>query len=262
MRKITLLAGGTAIVALVLAGCGSTPGTDEQAAPGFDSVSVLAYDVSAKSAAKQSTHMAFTIEAAGQSFKGDGDLRLGAAPAMRLLMTMPQQGELTILLVDNAVYVKFPTELGPGKQWAKLDATSGDLGAVVRQLTKNGDPAQLLSQLEAASQITAKQQEDLNGRPTTHYSMTVDLQKLAAGQPDQDLKQLMEQASQAGIDKFPIELWLDQENLPARMTMATPFKNPANQQNDQLKLTVDYSDWGKPVDISAPPADQVTELPR
>jgi hypothetical protein len=28
-----------------------------------------------------------------------------------------------------------------------------------------------------------------------------------------------------------------------------------------VKMQVDYTDWGKPVEIAAPPADQVAELP-
>lgn len=275
MRKITLAACGTAL-ALVLAGCGGTSGTSTPSSDGpasgtngsagFDSLKSLAEGMSSKSAEKQSTHMVFTMTAAGQSFEGEGDLRLGSAPAMQMVMQVPGMGEMTVLLVDDAFYLKLPTELQPGKTWLKADLTGDNeltksLGATVRQMKQNGDPSQVLKQLEAAGEITSTKQEDLNGVSTTHYSVIIDVEKLAASQADPEMKKMAEDAKAAGVTTIPIELWLDQENLPVRMTMDLAVSNPATKKTEKVTMQVDYSDWGKPVDITPPPADQVAPLP-
>jgi hypothetical protein len=275
MRKITLAACGTAL-ALVLAGCGGTSGTSTPSSDGpasgtngsagFGSLKSLAEGMSSKSAEKQSTHMVFTMTAAGQSFEGEGDLRLGSAPAMQMVMRVPEMGEMTVLLVDDAFYLKLPTELQSGKAWLKADLTGDNelarsLGASVRQMKQNGDPSQLLKQLDAAGEITSTKQEDLNGVSTTHYSVIVDVEKLVASQADPDMKKMAEDAKTAGVTTIPIELWLDQENLPVRMTMDLAVSDPATKKTEKVTMTVDYSDWGKTVDITPPPADQVTEFP-
>ena len=118
----------------------------------------------------------------------------------------------------------------------------------------------MLKQIEGAGDITATKQEDLNGKPTTHYSVTVDMKKYA-DKVDPALKSTLDKAIEAGVTNYPMEVWVDQENLPVRITTATPFTNPTTQKPDQVKMTMDYSDWGKTVTVSAPPADQVGPFP-
>ena len=41
-----------------------------------------------------------------------------------------------------------------------------------------------------------------------------------------------------------------------------PTADPTSGKSVPVKVQVDYTKWGEPVDIQAPPADQVGELPR
>jgi hypothetical protein len=90
--------------------------------------------------------------------------------------------------------------------------------------------------------------------------VTVDVKKYAE-KVNPDLKEALDQAIKAGITSYPLEVWVDKENLPVRVTAETPFVNPANNQPDHLKMTMDYSDWGKAINVTAPPEDQVGTLP-
>ncbi len=269
-----MLAASAAVAALVLSGCGAKEqaSTDQgggqnsnQGSEGFSSLKLLAEAVSSKSATKQSAHMSMTAAAAGQSIKAQGDMRLGTSPAMDMTMAIPQLGDAQMVLVDDVFYIKLPTELTPGKPWLKIDTTGNDqlsqvFGAIVKQVKENGDPSQTLKQLEEAGEITGKKSEDLNGKPTTHYSVTVDIKK-AAEKLTPELKAAMESVLQKGVTTYPMEIWLDKDNLPVRVSVETPIVNPATQQPDLSKVVIDYSDWGKTVNVTAPPADQVGTFP-
>jgi hypothetical protein len=263
MRRVTLLATGAAIAALVLSGCGANQQqAPDQGSSDFGSFRLMAESVGQKSATKQSAHMRMNVDTAGQSIKAEGDLRLGADFAMDVTMSLAGLGEAQLVLVDDVAYIKLPAEVEPGKQWIKIDTNGTDpisktLGGVLKQAKDNGDPAQLLKQLMDSGEITATKKEDLGGISTTHYSVTVDIKK-AAAQANPDLKPVLEKAIENGLTTYPFEIWLDNENLPVKITSDTPFVNPQTQQADKVKLTVEYSDWGKAVSVTAPPADQVT----
>jgi hypothetical protein len=269
MRKITLLLYGMIAAALVLVGCATQPAGQPagQSSPKIDTFESLAANVAAHTAAKPSVHFVLTTAVAGQSFTGDGDAKLGAQPALQLTMSVPPVGQLSARLIDDLLYLKLPENLALGKPWVRVDPNGDDpisrtLGASLRQLKQNGDPAQSLQRFQGAAVITAQRPEQLNDKATIHYSMTIDMKKVSAGLNDPDLKQMIDKALQAGVDTFPVELWVDQEYLPVRTIMDIPFKNPRTQQADRVKVSIDYSDWGKPVTISAPPDEQVGEFPR
>lgn len=266
-RGTRALAGMAAIAALVLSGCASKQAGTPSGAEDINSLSLLAQRIGEKSTAKQAAHVTMSVDGAGQSIKAQGDMRFGAAPAMEMTAQIPEMTEIAMRFVDDAFYFKLPSEIQPGKPWVKIDLNGDDpmskaLGAAVKQLKDNGDPARTLKQLEQAGQITGKKTEQLNGRDTTHYSVTVDVRKLIENQPDADMQRLMEEATKAGIQNFPLEVWVDGENLPARITMDMPFNDPTTQKASQVNMVIDYTDWGKRVDVTAPPASEVAELPR
>jgi hypothetical protein len=267
MRRVTLLATGAVLAGLALAGCGAKQAASQNDSGGGVSLQTLAERLSANSGTKQGAHMVMSMDVSGQSIKAEGDLKLGATPALDFTYELAGMGNARMLLVDDTFYFELPKQAQKaGKPWVKLDPNGSDalsksLGGALAETKKNSDPSQLLKQIEGAGDITATKKEDLNGKATTHYSVTVDMKKYA-DKVDPALKSTLDKAIEAGVTTYPMELWVDQENLPVRVTVATPFTNPANQKPDQIKMTMDYTDWGKPVTVTAPPADQVGELPR
>lgn len=271
MRRVTMLAAGVVLAGLALAGCGEKQATSNNGGGNSGggeklTLQLLAEKLQANSSTKQSAHFAMSMEVASQSIKAEGDMKLGAAPAMDLTYELPGLGSARMILVDDTFYFQLPPQAQKnGKPWVKLDPNGSDplsksLSGALKETKKNSDPAQLLKQLQDAGEITATTQETLNGKQTTHYSVTVDVKKYA-GKVDPDLKDSLDKAAAAGVSSFPVEVWVDQENLPVRATVSTPFTNPTTQQADKVKLTMDYTDWGKAVTVTAPPADQVGPFP-
>ncbi|HEU5473728.1 MAG TPA: hypothetical protein VFV67_24030 [Actinophytocola sp.] len=276
MRKTTmLLTSGAALVALVLTGCQSTQsgsptgsGGNANAGSGGEeigSLTNLADVVAKKSAEKQSAHVKMSMDAAGQSIGGEGNMRFGDQPAMEMTMSIPEMATMTMRLVDDVFYIKLPSELQPGKPWVKITAGGDDpmsktLGSMVEQMKTNGNPAETLKQLQEAGTIKSSKKEQLGGEETTHYEVVVDVAKAVEAQKDPEMKKMLEEATKAGLTEYPMDVWLNKDNLPVKIAIKMDIT--AGGQSQSVTMNMDYTDWGKPVEITAPPAAEVAELPR
>jgi hypothetical protein len=273
MRKAGIALSAFAL-ALTLGACGDNGGSGGSANTAGDSggggsvaLAELARSIGEQTSETNTAHMKINADAAGQQLTGEGDLRMAADnAAMSTEMTTPQ-GPMSMVLLDNVFYIKLPQELEPGKSWLKIDANDKSnpmaqaLGGMTEQMSKNADPRAALEQFEKAGEITSTKEEMLDGRQTTHHTITVDVEKLAANQEDPTMKSAMNQAIKAGLKDFPVDLWIDEDDLPARFRMDMPTPNPATGKTESVKMQIDYTDWGKPVDITAPPADEIAEFP-
>ncbi|MBC6448369.1 hypothetical protein [Actinokineospora xionganensis] len=271
MRKTTLLVCGAALAALTLTACNSaTPstgtsgaGTSTEAKPtksGFDSLKALSDAVTEKSDGEKSAHFKFTGEAGGQKLEGEGDFNFaGEKTAMQMTMSTPE-GDITMRFLDNVIYMKMPQPLEPGKPWLKIDLADKDnpmvkaMGGSVDSM-KNADPRQTLKQLADAGEIKSSEEVELDGKSTTHYKILVDTSKLKGSGLGMD-EQSIAAMEKAGIKEMPVEVWVDEENLPVRFVVDVPGKGGASS-----KVQADYSDWGKAVKVEAPPAAEVAEMP-
>ncbi|MGB3444263.1 MAG: hypothetical protein WBA97_36450 [Actinophytocola sp.] len=276
MRKAGIALSAFAL-ALTLGACGGNGGSEGSASNsggdsnGGGSVAAASLADLAKSIGEQTSktdtaHMKITAGAGGQQLSGEGDMKMGAdTAAMSMDVTTPE-GSMSMVLLDDVFYLKLPQELEPGKPWLKIDTNDDNpiskaLGGITEQVSKNADPRATLEQFEKAGEITDTKEEELNGKPTTHYTIAVDVKKMAANQEDPALKAAMDQAIKSGMTDFPVEVWIDENDLPARVTMDTPTPNPATGKTEPVKMQVDYTDWGKPVDITAPPAGEIAKMP-
>jgi hypothetical protein len=267
---------GTALAAFALAAtlgaCGGNAGNGTATntdTPGSDnkpmSIVDLAQSIGDQTADASSAHMKMTAQAAGQDITGEGDLKFGSDDAAMTMDLGTSEGSIKMVFLDGVLYMKLPQELEPGKPWLKIDPKSNNavgkaLGGINEQLSKNADPRAALKEFEKSGEITATEQETLDGKETTHYTITVDVQKMADNQTDPTAKQALQSAIAEGMKDFPVNVWVDDKDLPVRFTMETPLPD-AQGKTTSAKVQVDYSDWGEPVTIEAPPADQTAELP-
>jgi hypothetical protein len=281
MRKTGLVAAGLALT-LTLVGCGSKEAGTPSAADGsgsgssgegslkvFGNALDLASAVKSNSKAT-SAKIAMEGSAAGQTLKGDGAFRVnGTDAAVKMKMNMGQLGEMEMVIVDKAFYMKLPASLaGQGgfsadKPWIKISADGTDpmskaLGPMLEQMGQNFDVTKQMQQLKDAGEITKTAKETLDGQETTHYWIKIDMLKaIAATQTDPQLKKAAEDAAtKSGNTTAEMEMWVTTDNLPAQIKM-----NMA-AQGQTVSMTAKYTDWGKPVEITAPPADQVGTFPK
>ena len=94
---------------------------------------------------------------------------------------------------------------------------------------------------------------------------TIDLKKVLGGFADvvgedvdaetrKQLEMVVEQFESLGIDeKIPFEIWIDEEGLPRRQRISMDFGDLVpGDEAASMKMTVDFSDFGKPVEIEIP----------
>jgi hypothetical protein len=273
MRK-TAVALSAFALAVTLGACGDKGnGSDATGADGNGGGTVvaanmadLAKSIDDKTADKSSAHMKLTADAAGEKITGEGDVEFGAQDSSMSMDMTTSEGNMSMVLLDAVLYIKLPQELEPGKAWIKIDSNSNSelakaLGSMTDQMSKNADPRATIKEFEKSGQITDTKEEELDGKKTTHYSITVDVQKMADGQTDETSKTAMNEAIKAGLKDFPVDVWMDEEQLPVRIALDMPTPNPATGQTTTVKMQIDYSNWGEPVEVTAPPAEQVAELP-
>jgi hypothetical protein len=275
MRK-TAIALSAFALAMTLGACGGNgstsgdpKGTDGDAGGSVAAASVadLAKSIGDKTADKNSTHMKMTANAAGQDITGEGDLEFGNSDAaMTMDMTTPA-GAMSMVLVDGVLYIKLPAgqELTPGKAWIKIDSSSNSelakaLGSITDQMSKNADPRATLAEFEKSGEITDTKEEQLNGEDVTHYTITVDVQKMADNQSDATLKTALDEAIKGGLKDFPVDVYINDDDLPVRIALEMPTPDGTGKTTT-VKTQVDYTNWGEPVEIEAPPADQIAEMP-
>lgn len=274
MRSRTLLVAGVGAAVFALAGCAqhtiSGSAAPQGAAAQAGGVSTTAASVADLGAAvqhnaaeKNSVHvdMNVTVPGAG-ALTASGDMRFaGTKSAVHLTMDLPSVGSMEMVVVDGTFYMKLPAGLSSlmggsdDKPWAKVDLGSTD--AITQSLGSTADfanqvdPTQMINQIKSAGTITKVTHETLNGQQTTHYAITVDVAKLAGA----------EKASMAGlgVSTLPFDIWVNSDN-PVRIITKVGYADPVSGSSQQVAVTVNYSNWGQPVTVTAPPADQVGTL--
>jgi hypothetical protein len=148
-----------------------------------------------------------------------------------------------VRLVDGVYYLN----LGQvsGGMFLRVDPAGGgqfaqNFGPVLEQ----ANPASQLKIFDAALTDFAvgDSGEEIDGVETTAYVLTLDPSKVLSEQ---------QQAQTGGAlpPTMEVTMYLGPDDLPRRVTTEV----------SGATVTIDYSAWGEPVEVTAPPADQVTD---
>lgn len=259
--KKTLIALLTTVVLGATAACGGSSSTAEESATltskesSSGSGSTLTADdfgerVVAAQVKAGSAHMEVITAMNGQEYTISGDSVLSDNPedtAISMTMDMAAMGgsgEAEILLVGQVMYMSMG-ELSGGK-FIKFDLTdpSNPLGSEVAPMLEQMDPsAQMKTFSEALTSF--KELGDggrIDGVSTTKYELVVDAEKAMTGQ-GADASDLPE--------TLTYTMFIGEDDLIRKMTSSVSGAD----------VTVLMSKWGQKVDIEAPSADQITEMP-
>lgn len=274
MRSRTLVA-AAGIAMMAVAGC-STSITGQpapQGAAGSDSgggsaqiasVADLGAVVQHNADAKDSVHFDSSIGMSGEgAITATGDMKFGNGQASaRMAMTMPGLGDIQMVLLGTAMYMKLPadllSELGQSdKPWVKVPldgVTASALGSSV-DLAGEMDPTHMIDEIKSAGTIKQVSHQELNGVSTTHYSIDVDVAKLAQSMTDNEAEK--QALSTVTTQTIPFDVWVDGANLPVKIVTNMFYSITPGSKATQMTTTTNYSNWGEQVSITAPPADQV-----
>jgi hypothetical protein len=154
--------------------------------------------------------------------------------AMEQKMAMTVQGQaMEIISKGGLIYMKgIP---GSTKPWVKIDPKATDpLSKLFAGLTgEMGDPRQLAKALEGSKATVVSASPG-----ATQYDVTIDPSKLLGAQG---------QTPAPSVGPVKARYTLDTQDRPTQMQVNAQGQN----------VTITFSDWGKPVTIEVPPADQV-----
>ncbi len=272
-RRVTLVAavvGAAALIGAVLAvgvsgGGGSGPTRITSPQP------LLSAAAATEAARSADVSLVLTVGTTVTNVQGSADLSTGNADVTADLPA--GLGTAEVLSVGQVAYVRLPPGMQSifgGKPWVKADLpmVEGLAGAQigVPGLGSGFQFSGILDWLRGVSgQVTAVGSETIHGDATTHYRAEVDLAKAAASAPAARQSELQQAAIAAG-QTIPVDIWLDSEGRLRQMTVSfDPAKAhlPAGAALDSpgvVVATVDLWNFGAPVNVTPPSADQVAPM--
>lgn len=241
-----------AAATLVVTGCGntatSTPGSTNPAgvaapAPAKDAATALAEAVARTN--EDSYKMAMDIGELGE-MSGSTD-------------PVKKQSEFTMSFTQEGTTISYEFRLLGTDSYMKMDAEGEEIPGLDgktwyhRDITKSPTGPSSMGSFDAA-QITATLQQatDVKRVGDKDFTGMLDLSKAAAtlGMSEGDVKALPTKS-------IPFKAAVDDQDRLVQFTFDTPPSGGEPAQTMDMRL----SDFGTPVDVQAPPADQVEESP-
>jgi hypothetical protein len=200
-----------------------------------------------------------------------GTARFRTKPSTAFTMTIDKMtvggrslptSSIQMIYLDKVIYVKMPQltqASSTAKPWVKVDLTQAGQQAGLNldsllNSSKQADPAEQTKMFTASKDVREVGKETIDGVKTTHYTGSITVAEAMGKLDAQTRQQLQKIYNQIGATKINFDLWADSQQLPRKLS------TKVNVQQGTMTSTIVYRDYGKPVSVSAPPADQVGDL--
>lgn len=270
-RRTLLAAAGIALV-LPLSACSSTSeGNKNPGGSGANPVEALQLTaVQAVAKASEKSASADTFKA---TISVEGPAKLQATTQTQLKPTFMQSldyqsiaaggtgglGGMKAVITTDTVYINMPqlSKLAGDKPWIKWKLDGEDslgLGSLLKQADQYS-PAEQTKMLTSSGDVKQVGKEDVGGVPTTRFAGTTDA-VAALGKLDPETRAKLEELYKSGgITTIAFDVWIgDADQLPYKLV-----SNVTTSQG-KVSTTMTFTDYGKPVTIQVPPADQVGDF--
>ncbi len=164
----------------------------------------------------------------------------------------------------STVYVSMPSQFGqllPAKSWVSVDAgtfASGNDDGLGSGFNGIEDPAALLHQLQSQGDpVDSLGQTTYDGASVSGYSVTIPLSQL-----EKDLGQLPAADRQLASGLLPSSItekvYIDANGLLRGIVVPISFSLAGHALSETVQMS--YSNYGTPVSVTAPPANEVATL--
>jgi hypothetical protein len=182
---------------------------------------------------KKTAHMVMDI---GSSIGAEADLRYtGSGTDMRMSMDMGPT-KAVVILVDKVMYM----QQSAGGKYLKIDSSDPTMGSILKQMSSLGPESSITAMRGALKDVRYAGSDTVDGDKVSKYEVTVDTAAMADTL-----------GGAAGLGDLPktltYDLYVDQDHLMRRIDMTVQKQH----------ITMRVSNWGKPVEIKAPPASQL-----
>lgn len=181
-------------------------------------------------------------------------------------------GKIEQIFEGDVIYMRTPAaaqQLGAKKPWLRVDVKQAGqaLGIDPARLGQLGgnDPRQMLDQIRSVSGDVEKLgSEKVRGVDTTKYRAEVDIRRypdrLPPAQREQARVAVEKLVQQTGSGTYPMTLWIGDDKLVRRVQIEYDFDLPGQDEKAEFSMTMEFFDFGVPVDVSPPPAKDVQDL--
>lgn len=251
-KKLAAIASVVVLTWGVAACSGSDDGSGSSAAAAGDlTQSSFFRKISDAQSGVPTSHVSMKISASGQTISAEGDVKIGKTAAdTSMSMTMDVGaaggGSLAMRLIDQSFFINLGEKTGNKFAQVNLNDTSNPIAQQFGSITEQLDPTQQLEQFnQAVSSFVKKgKAETIDGVKAQPYEIVLDTSKIAS------FKDVPSDAAASIPKTLTYTMFIGPDNLLRRVA--------ADVQGSTI--TVDYSRWGKPVDVTAPTADQITDI--
>ena len=173
-----------------------------------------------------------------------------------------QQLNIQAIYLGGVIYEGLPqiAELAPGKSWVSLDVSSLEQAAGQSAASGlGGNPLAMLHALALqGNEVADLGPATIDGEPVEGYSVTLNRAVLGNEMANANLPGWMKQAvSQVQVNGGGEKVYITNSGDLVRQSVEMTEKVGSAGEVVSLSQSLDYSDYGAPVAISAPPADQV-----
>lgn len=236
------------MLCLGVAACDDSPPVPRHSAGQHVAAGPLFGDMVKRIESRRAVH----FSSQGPTGTGSGDIVIDGARS-RLSFSGDQNGESTELRVfGDSVYISDASQ--PGKKWLRLSATGGDqlsamMAPVVAVITASLNPANQVRLYAGAAPFTTVGTERVGDRQTTHYKGSIQAAAMLPLLPAEVQAQVRDRLT----GSVAVEVWIDQDGLPARISSTKPGEAPT---------VTTYTRWGQDVDVTRPAQDEVADPPR
>jgi hypothetical protein len=261
MRNLGAIAGAVVLV-VVLAGCGGGKSSNSAKPVSGDLIVAAA----AKSTNAGSVEADFKLSGAGVNGSGSGVFNTGSSRSGQLKMKVDVQGmsvPIDSVVTGSVLYMRSPvfSQLGLSndKQWIKLDlAQLGEQQGIDLSSLANASPTptSALSYLRGSSKVREVGSESVGGVDTTHYKVTVDLERAAAKSTGAERRSLNRVVRASGVKKLPIDVWVDGKGYVRKVEYA----QRTGGGSKPVRVTMTLHDYGAPVTVKPPPASATVDF--
>jgi len=268
-RRIGLF-GSIVAVGLCVTACSSSPSASPSSSPSPSRATPSAVILSAtrtslaQSSADIGMHVNATVGARSVGIAATGTADL-ANSAMQLAMTVQGVPQLTgaslsVVVVDGTTYLSYPgisTAL-PGKTWVSQPTSASNSSGL--QVSNVADMLRILAAKGAT--VTKVGVGAIGSTPVTAYNVSISPSLIAGqsstlGVPQADLAEVQQILGSSGVTfKVYVNPTGQLRRLTLHMVIPASSSSPAVQES----VVVDFTNYGTPVSVTAPPSNQVASL--
>ena len=243
LKRLGVLAASFALA--LTAGCGGSGGSEDSAAL---TKANFGRSVTQALTKAQTAHMEGAVSAAGQNITMSGDMQMARKDvAFDLSMRgAALGGGGRIIVLDDIIYLKL-SAIARTDKFIKVDVSdpSDPMAQMFSQMMGQLDPSKTFDVFDQVTRLQQRGTQEIDGVETTHYVVTVDTKAVLQAQG------MGTQMTPGQMPKtIQYDVWVDADNLVRKLSM--------DLQGNTVDMTL--SRWGEPVEISAPPPSQVTDV--